>query len=68
VPGYRGVIEDLSADGIHMNNRGSYLVACTFYAIIFRKDPAGLPAKCYQLTNQRLVRIMHRSIWDGTRG
>lgn len=32
-------------DGSHPSAAGSYLAACTFYAVIFQQSPAGLPGK-----------------------
>ncbi|MCX7819396.1 MAG: putative Ig domain-containing protein [Kiritimatiellae bacterium] len=47
MPGYR-TPWDFYSDGIHVNNDGSYLVACTFFATIFRRSPVGLPVAGYQ--------------------
>lgn len=38
-------IEDLFMDTIHPNTRGRYAMACVMYACIFRRVPAGLPAR-----------------------
>jgi len=35
-------IELWQSDGSHPNNNGTYLVACVFYATIFRESPEGL--------------------------
>lgn len=34
---------DLYADDIHPNRTGTYLIACVFYAILFKDSPVGLP-------------------------
>ena len=47
VPGLTAVY-NLYSDGLHLNNAGSYLVALTFYATIFGKNPVGLPVGGYQ--------------------
>jgi hypothetical protein len=38
-------IDLFAADGSHPTPAGSYLAACTIYATIFGRNPAGLPAK-----------------------
>jgi hypothetical protein len=68
LPGYKGAIEDLYADGIHLNNKGSYVVACTFFATIFGEDPAGLPAAGYQVDDAAFVKLAHETIWEVVRG
>lgn len=40
VPGSRGV-EEFYADGIHLNNVGSFVVGTTFLATLLKKDPRG---------------------------
>ncbi|MDX2109681.1 MAG: PKD domain-containing protein [Verrucomicrobiota bacterium] len=42
VPGFTS-IWDVYADGIHVNSIGSYLLASTFYATIYKGDPRGTP-------------------------
>ncbi|MDX1963393.1 MAG: hypothetical protein SFX18_09585 [Pirellulales bacterium] len=63
VPGHKGVIEDLYVDGIHLNNKGSFLVASTFYATIFGADPAKLPAKTYEVKDAEFVTALQPIIW-----
>ena len=46
VSGYSD-IHKLHKDGIHLNEAGSYLVGCTFFATLFGEDPAGLPTEPY---------------------
>ena len=41
VPGYKQ-IKDVFADGIHLNNVGSYVVGCTYFATLCRENPEGL--------------------------
>lgn len=39
-----GSLSDLFADDIHLNDRGNYLIALAHFAVIYNKDPRGLPA------------------------
>ena len=43
--GVNGVasIEALFSDDIHFNDLGAYLIALTHYAVLYHKDPTGLP-------------------------
>ena len=38
VPGYTD-IKQLFADGIHLNNVGSYVVGCTYFATLYKQNP-----------------------------
>lgn len=38
-------ISDLFSDDIHLNDAGSYLIALAHYAVIYGRDPRGLPNK-----------------------
>lgn len=62
VPGYKD-IHGVYADGIHLNNVGSYITACTFYATIFKEEPSGLPSSSYQINDAALVKIIHETVW-----
>lgn len=42
VPGYHDVFE-LYSDGVHVSNVASYIVGCTFFAVIHGESPVGLP-------------------------
>jgi hypothetical protein len=73
VPGYR-TPWDFYSDGVHVNNDGSYLVACTFYATIFGKSPVGLPIGPYQgqpglaadgiRISPELARTIQETVWE----
>lgn len=73
VPAY-STLWDLYTDGIHVNNDGSYLVACAFYATIFKKSPVGLPVgdyqgkpgyrgDCVEITPE-LARAIQETVWE----
>lgn len=66
IPGY-GHIFDLYADGIHMTSEGSYLVAVTFYATLFKRDPAGFPTAPWTV-NATLAAKIQETVWRVVRG
>ena len=47
VPGYTD-IKQLFADGIHLNNVGSYVVGCTYFATLYKQSPAGIALRPVQ--------------------
>lgn len=73
VPGYR-TPWDFYSDGIHVNNVGSYVVACTLYATIFRRSPLDLPLAGYQgragegadgvHIAAETARVVRESVWE----
>ncbi len=63
VPGYNNVFQ-LYRDAIHLNEAGSYLVACTFYATLFRQSPVGLPSELYGKIDPGLAKSIQESVWD----
>ena len=73
VPGYASPYE-FYIDGIHLNNVGSYLVGCTFYATIFGANPVGLPVGDYQgdprhhsdhyPISDELARVIQETVWE----
>ena len=65
---------DLYADGVHLNNLGSYMVGCSYYACIMRETPVGLPVLGdYQArlghptdhvtVTDELARIIQETVW-----
>jgi hypothetical protein len=62
VPGYRD-IHGVYADCIHLDNVGSYICACTFYATIFKESPKGLPADAFKIDNPKLVETIQETVW-----
>ncbi len=62
VPGYTS-INQVYADGIHFNNVGSYIVACTFYTTLYKENPKGLTANPYDINNPQLVSIIQEAVW-----
>ena len=73
VPGYSSPYETY-VDGIHPDNVGCYIVACTFYATIFKTSPVGLPVGDYQagphfhgpstLISEELAKVIQETVWE----
>lgn len=69
---------DLYSDGVHVNNRASYLVALSFYATIFQRNPVGLPVGRYQAIkgsdadyfeiSPELAKIIQETVWEAVAG
>jgi hypothetical protein len=66
VPGYTD-IHQLYKDGIHLNETGSYLVGCVFFATFFREDPSSLPTEPYGKLAPDLARIIQQTAWQTVR-
>ncbi len=65
VPGLSD-ISDLFLDDIHVNDKGSYLMALAHYMVIYGKDPRGLPVNIGQAaspTRQQAV-WMQNLVWS----
>lgn len=62
VPGHKQ-IQDIFVDGIHLNNIGSYVAGCTYYATLYREDPKGLPGEPYKVTDPKLAEAIHDTVW-----
>ena len=71
VPGFRD-IREVYNDGIHLNNVGSYIAGCSFFATIYGECPVGLPAEPYQpqpghrgtKITPELARIIQETVWE----
>ena len=62
VPGYTD-IKQLFGDGIHLNNVGSYVVGCTFFATLYKQNPKELPSVPYKLADAKLAGIIQDTVW-----
>ncbi|NQT38775.1 MAG: PEP-CTERM sorting domain-containing protein [Planctomycetes bacterium] len=67
VPGLSN-IGQVYNDGIHLNNVGSYIVACTFHATLYNENPKGLTAEPYGVTDPKLVETIHDVVWKVVSG
>ena len=66
VSGYSD-IHQLYKDGIHLNEAGSFLVGCTFFATLFGEDPAGLPTEPYGNIAPAVAKAIQQAVWDTVR-
>ena len=66
VSGYSD-IHQLYKDGIHLNEAGSFLVGCTFFATLFGEDPAGLPTEPYGNIAPAVAKAIQQTVWDTVR-
>ncbi len=62
VPGYKH-IKEVFADGIHLNNVGSYAVGCTYFATLYKENPKGLPGEPYKVTDPKLAEVIQETVW-----
>jgi hypothetical protein len=62
VPSYKQ-IKEIYVDGIHLNNVGSYIVGCTFFATLYNENPKGLPGEPYKVTDPRLAEVIQETVW-----
>lgn len=63
--------DDLFTDTIHVNDLGFYLVALTHYAVIYGKNPAGLPRQLRRADGtladapgEEAAALMKQVVWD----
>lgn len=64
ITGYTNIFQ-IYADGIHLTNVGAYLTACTFYAVIYRDSPVGLPVPSnYGTIDSTLVTQIQETVWN----
>jgi hypothetical protein len=62
VPGYTD-IKQLFADGIHLNNVGSYVVGCTYFATLYKQNPVGLSSEPYKVEDAKLAAAIQDVVW-----
>jgi hypothetical protein len=62
VPGHKHISE-IFTDAIHLNNVGSYVVGCTFYATLYKENPQGLPHEPYQIADAKLAEVIQDTVW-----
>jgi hypothetical protein len=56
-------IWEVYKDGIHLNNVGSYVVGCTYFATLYKKNPMGLPGEPYKVSDRKLAEIIQETVW-----
>ena len=62
VPGYTD-IKQLFSDGIHLNNVGSYVVGCTYFATLYKRNSRGLPTEPYKVTDAKVAAAIQDLVW-----
>lgn len=62
VSGYKH-IKEIFSDGIHLNNVGSYVVGCTFFATVYKESPKGLPGEPYKVRDTKLAEVIQETVW-----
>lgn len=72
IPGFSNV-NQLYADGIHLNNVGAFVTASTFYSTIYKADPRGSSYAAYDVINNaatdrditpELAAALQQCVWD----
>lgn len=63
IKGYSNIYQ-LYKDGIHLNEAGSYIVGCTFFATLFKESPEGLPVEPYGNIDKEFAQSVQRVIWN----
>jgi hypothetical protein len=63
--------QDLFSDEIHLTDQGHYLVALVHYAVLYQRDPAGLPhallradGTAADAPDPAAAALMQRVVWD----
>lgn len=66
-----GEMGELFSDDIHFNDKGAYLMALTHYAVLYQRDPAGLPfalnradGSVADAPSAEAARLMQEVVWD----
>ena len=63
VPGYTSIYQ-FYKDGIHLNEAGSYLVGCTYFATLLKQSPVGLPTAPYGKIDPALAETIQKTVWQ----
>jgi hypothetical protein len=63
VPGYTSIYQ-FYKDGIHLNQAGSYLVGCTFFATLLKQSPVALPTESYGKLDASLAQTIQKTVWQ----
>ena len=64
IAGYTNIFQ-IYADGIHLNNVGAYISACTYFAVLYGETPVGLPVPSqYGSINATLAAQIQEAVWS----
>jgi len=66
VPGFTSIVQ-FYEDTLHVTDDGSYVVACTFFAAMYRESPIGLPTTGYNVSSPALAALIQTTAWDVVR-
>lgn len=64
VPGLTNFWADISADGLHLNYKGNYMVALVFYACLFKESPEGKVGLLDSGLTAQQAAIFQRIAWQ----
>lgn len=67
VEGFNGIFQ-VYTDDIHLGNVGAYIVACTFFASLYRQSPVGLPSGAPYHVGGKLAGIIQETVWKTVLG
>ncbi len=66
-PGYDSIYA-VYKDAIHLSDVGSYIVGCTFYAVLFGESPEGRGAGQYRIEDPALAKLIAQTAWRVVKG
>lgn len=67
MPGFTD-IGQVYKDGIHLNNVGSYIVACTFFVTLYGENPEKLTTEPYGDIDPKVAEVIHDVVWNVVKG
>jgi hypothetical protein len=67
IPGWSSICQ-FYKDGIHLNEPGSYAVACAYSATLLKQSPEGLPTQPYGKIASDLAQVIQETTWKTARG
>lgn len=66
IKGYSNIFQ-LYKDGIHLNESGSYVVGCVFFATLFKQSPEGLPHEPYGKIDKEFATTIQKIVWEAVK-
>jgi hypothetical protein len=69
IPGYDSIYDLYTwsvnpSDNVHVEDTGSYVVACTFFAVLLGETPEGLPHADYAGVTPAFAAAVQDAVWD----
>jgi hypothetical protein len=62
IPGWTSIYQ-FYKDGIHLNEPGSYVVGCTYFAVLLKQSPERLPTGPYGKISPELAKVIQQTAW-----